>query len=140
MVWDGTCGFCQYWTTRWQRFTKDKIGYDAYQDCAHYFKDIDVKHFKQASRLIEKDGTIYSGPRSAYRTFTYGSKWAFLDSWYVKYTWFEKLSDGLYNWVANNRSMMFKITKALFGTNPEEPRPFWVVYLMIVLYLIYIFV
>ena len=140
MVWDGTCGFCQYWTSRWQHFTEQKVGYDPYQECSNHFKDIDIKHFKEASRLIETDGTIYNGPRSAYRTFTYGSKWGFLDSWYEKYSWFEKLSDVLYNWVAKNRSLMFKITKAMFGSDPDQVRPFWVVYIMIVLYLIYTFV
>ncbi len=138
LVWDGNCGFCKYWVTRWQSFTGDKIFYEPYQEVARYMPDIDEIHFKQASRLIETDGQIFSGPASAYRTFTYGSKWAFLFRWYSKYKWFQKLSDSLYNWVARNRSSLFKITKFLFGSNPEEVKPFWVIYLLFIAYIIYI--
>ncbi len=137
MVWDGHCGFCRYWTTRWKKITKDKVEYRPFQDTAADFGDIDVKHFKQASRLIETDGRVYSGPRSAYRTFTYGSKWAFLDNWYQNKKWFQKLSDKAYTWVAKNRNFMFKLTKALYGSDPESIRPFWVIYVCIALYLVY---
>ena len=138
MVWDGNCGFCRYWVTRWSRFTGEKIYYEPYQEAAPTFPDIDEKHFKKASRLIETDGSIYSGPRSAYRTFTYGSSWAFLDRWYEKYSWFEKLSDALYVRIERNRSFLFKVTKFLFGSNPLEIRPFWAIYLAILLYILYV--
>ncbi len=137
MVWDGHCGFCRYWTTRWYKITGDKVEYRPYQDAAADFTDIDPRLFKQASRLIETDGLVYSGPRSAYRTLTYGSKWGFLDKWYASKKWFQKLSDGGYNWVAKNRNFMFKLTKAMYGSDPENIRPFWIIYLFITLYLIY---
>ncbi len=137
MVWDGQCGFCRYWILRWQKFTADKVEYRPYQEVASRFSDIDIIHFKSASRLIEPDGKVYSGPRSAYRTFTYGSKWAFLDSWYAQYNWFEKLSDVIYQKVAKNRGFLFKVTKAMFGADPDQVRPFWAVYLGLALYLVY---
>jgi len=137
MVWDGNCGFCQYWVSRWQKFTGEKIYYQPYQDVVRYMPDIDEGHFKEASRLIEPDGNIYSGPASAYRTFTYGSKWAFLFKWYNKYQWFEKLSDWMYNRVVANRNILFKVTKFLFGKDPEEPRPFWAIYITVLAYIIY---
>ncbi len=140
MVWDGHCGFCAYWTTRWKKLTGDKVYYRPYQEAAPDFPDIEVEYFKEASRLIEPGGEIFSGPRSAYRTLTYTkSKWAFLDKWYERYTWFRKLSDRLYQYVADHRNFMFKLTKALFGSNPLEVRPFWLIYIAIILYLVYIY-
>ena len=139
MIWDGTCGFCKYWITYWHRLTQDKIDYESFQTAAERFKDIDLVHFKQASRLIETDGKVYSGPRSAYRTFTYGSKFAFLDRWYQNYRLFEKISDRIYQLVASNRNFFFRLTKAMFGSNPNELRPFWFVYLCVIVYLIYIY-
>lgn len=138
MVWDGTCGFCRYWIGRWQNFTGSKIDYRPYQEAHVDFPDIEAVHFTKASRLIETDGKVFSGPRSAYRTFTYGSKWGFLDRWYEKYRWFEKLSDRTYSFVEKNRSFLFKVTKAMFGSDPDQVRPFWAVYLALVLYLFYI--
>ena len=137
MVWDGQCGFCRYWTTRWKKITKDGVEYRPYQEAASDFSDIGEQHFKEASRLIETDGTVYSGPRSAYRTFTYGSKWAFLDKWYARKKWFRSLSDKLYHWVAKNRGLMFRITKFMFGSDPDQVRPFWVIYLALVLFFVY---
>lgn len=137
MVWDGSCGFCKYWTSRWAKFTGSKVNYEPYQTAAERFEDIDIMHFKQASRLIESDGSVYSGPRSAYRTFTYGSKWAFLDKWYESKPWFESLSDKAYNFIEKNRNFLFKLTKAMFGSDPNEVRPFWIVYLGVALYFIY---
>lgn len=139
MVWDGHCGFCTYWVARWQRFTGDRIDYRPYQEAAPHFPDIDQKHFKQASRLIETDGRIYSGPRSAYRTFTYGSSWAFLDRWYARHSFFTSLSDGVYNWVAKHRGFLFKVSKAMYGTDPQQVRPFWAIYLALAAFLLYQF-
>ena len=69
MVWDGECGFCKYWVTRWKMYTGDRITYKTYQEVASQFKDIPLKEFKKASRLIEPNGSVYSGPDSAYRSF-----------------------------------------------------------------------
>lgn len=142
MVWDGNCGFCAYWVTHWQKKTTEVIVYKPYQEAAADFNDIPLERFKEASRLIESDGKVYSGPRSAYRTFTYNPKgrWRFLDRWYAEKPWFESLSDRLYAWVATNRSSLFKLTKAMFGSNPEELRPFWVIYVCVIFYLIYLFI
>lgn len=138
MVWDGNCGFCAYWTTRWKKITKENINYEPYQTAAENFEDIPITHFQEASRLIEPGGAVFSGPRSAYRCFTYGKNfWSFLDRWYVQKPWFQRLSDRLYNWVAKNRSTLFSFTKAMYGSNPEETKPFWVIYLGIILYLLY---
>lgn len=131
MVWDGTCGFCKFWKTRWQLQTKDKLKFVTYQDEAENFPDIPLKEFKKASRLIEPDGRVYSGPDSAYRSLYYtgNRNW---HQWYKQYSWFEKLSDTAYNHIAKNRDFYFKITKALFGNDPENLKMYWLFYLLAV--------
>ena len=129
LIWDGQCGFCKFWKTRWQRKTGAKIQFKTYQECGEDFSDIPLKEFKKASRLIEKDGQIYSGPDSAYRSLWHsGNK-----TWHKLYhsqAWFRYLSDHSYNHIAKNRSFYFKITKILFGTNPEKLKPYWLLYLI----------
>ncbi|SFN58447.1 thiol-disulfide oxidoreductase DCC family protein [Salegentibacter flavus] len=131
MVWDGTCGFCKYWKTRWQLKTKGKIRFVTYQEKACDFPDIPLKEFKKASRLIEPDGSVYSGPDSAYRSIYYtgNEKW---HHWYRKYPWFERFSDLAYNHIAKNRDFYFKITKALFGKDPANLKSYWLFYLLAV--------
>lgn len=139
MVWDGHCGFCAYWVSRWSAMAGGKIDFRPFQEVAKEFPDIEHRHFTEASRLIETDGTIYSGPASAYRSLKWAGKWSFLDKWYRQNKFFRRFSDHLYQLVADNRNGFFRITKALFGSDPHNPRPFWVIYLVFILYLIYSF-
>ena len=130
-VWDGECGFCKYWITVWKRKTGDNLKYEIYQDVYDRFASIPLKEFKKASRLIEPNGNVYSGPDSAYRSFIYfHSSIKFTHKWYHKYTVFKSLSDGTYNWIAKHRSIMFTLTKLMRGSNPEHYKPFWLAWLL----------
>ncbi|MCH4823778.1 DUF393 domain-containing protein [Gramella lutea] len=134
-VWDGQCGFCEFWKTRWENKTSGKLVFKTYQDCASSFQDIPLKEFKKASRLIEKDGHIYSGPDSAYRILWHaGNK-----NWHELYKtskFFQYLSDHLYNHIAKNRGFYFKITKLLFGKDPLNLKLYWLLYLGLIALLI----
>lgn len=131
MIWDGDCGFCKYWIIQWEGMTKDKIEYIPYQQVQEDFPDINVKHFKEAVRLIEPNGKIYNGPEAAYRAYQYAGKYKFLPLLYRKNTWFKNLSDYGYDWIATNRGFMMKLTKRAFGTDPNDPKPYWLVYLLV---------
>lgn len=134
-LWDGQCGFCKFWKTRWENKTTGKIRFRAYQDKATSFPDIPLKEFKKASRLIEVDGHVYSGPDSAYRTLWHtGSK-----TWHKLYktsSLFRYLSDHSYNHIAKNRGFYFKVTKLFFGKDPLNLKPYWLLYLVIIALLI----
>lgn len=131
MVWDGECGFCKYWITNWKQKTKDKIKYRTFQEVANDFTDIPLKEFQKASRLIEMDGSVYSGPDSAYRSFTYFEKEnSIWHKWYSKHKWFAALSDHTYIFIAKHRNLMFKLTKFLFGNDPESIKPYWFLILL----------
>lgn len=138
LVWDGECGFCKYWVLRWESLTQNKIDYKTYQEVASQFQDIPVKEFKKASRLIETDGRVFSGPDSAYRSYTYSHKSFPWHRWYHNYSWFTKLSDHGYNFIAKHRPFFFKLTTLFFGKNPERLQPYWAVYLLQLLTLFYV--
>ncbi|WP_203295977.1 DCC1-like thiol-disulfide oxidoreductase family protein [Luteirhabdus pelagi] len=133
MVWDGECGFCKYWITHWQQLTEASITYKTYQEVASNFPDIPLKEFKKASRLIETDGSVFSGPDSAFRSFTHSKKSNIWHSWYHKYRWFQKACDHSYNHIAKNRSFYYRLTVLAFGRNPKKLRPYWLIYLFIVI-------
>ncbi|MCE7057108.1 DUF393 domain-containing protein [Algoriphagus sp. AGSA1] len=129
-IWDGECGFCKYWITLWKSKTKG-LTYKTFQEIASDFPDIPLKEFKKASRLIETDGSVFSGPDSAYRTFWYFPKskkhW---HRWYLKSELFQSISDHGYNWIAKNRPLMMKLTLAFWGKNPLKRKPYWIIWLM----------
>ena len=136
LIWDGDCGFCKFWKTRWQQKTEGKVAFETYQNSSKKFSDIPLKEFKKASRLIEIDGKIYSGPDSAYRSLWHAGnkKWHQL---YSSNHIFRNLSDNGYNHIAKNRSFYFKLTKILFGNNPLNLKPYWLIYLILLFALIY---
>ena len=131
LIWDGKCGFCDFWKRRWEAHTKGKIRFETYQSFADHFPDIPLKEFKKASRLIETDGRIYSGPDSAYRSMWHAGdrKW---HEFYQTYSWFRWLSDHGYNHIAKNRHFYFRLTKLLFGKEPLKLKPYWILYLVVI--------
>jgi predicted DCC family thiol-disulfide oxidoreductase YuxK len=138
MVWDGKCGFCEYWITVWRQKTGTKIKYVKYQEVYERFPSISLKEFKKAAKLIEIDGKVFSGPDSAFRSFLYfPSPIKFLHSWYHKYGFFQRLSNKAYIWIAKHRPFMFKLTKLLWGTNPRNRKPFWLEWFLLLLLIIY---
>ncbi|HLR76640.1 MAG TPA: DCC1-like thiol-disulfide oxidoreductase family protein [Balneolaceae bacterium] len=137
LVWDGKCGFCAYWTTRWQRKTPKEIRFEPFQKTAEKFKDIPLHAFQTSSKLIEPDGSVFNGPDSAYRSLWHaGNKF-----WHRLYTsnrFFEKLSDSGYNHIAKNRDFYYKLTVFCFGKNPASPKHYWLLYLLTLIILLII--
>lgn len=129
LIWDGKCGFCHFWKSRWESKTAGRIVFKTYQEYAENFPDIPLKEFKKASRLIETDGLVYSGPDSAYRSLWHAGnkKW---HEMYTRYPWFRSLSDHAYNHIAKNRDFYFRVTKLLFGGEPLKLKPYWLLYLL----------
>lgn len=136
LVWDGDCGFCKYWKTRWQLKTGNKITFKTYQEVAKNFPDIPLKEFKKSSKLIEPDGKIYNGPDSAYKSIYYSGTQIW-HNWYKKNKIFQKLSDHGYNHIAKNRSFYFKVTRFLFGSNPSAIKHYWLLYFIIITAFLY---
>lgn len=136
MVWDGDCSFCAFWIAYWQGITGDTIAYEPYQSIAEKFQDIEKKHFAEAVRFIEPDGRVFNGPDAAYRSLYRVGKLKWLHNSYQKNVLVRNWSDALYQWIAKNRNLCFRISKFLFGSNPQSLKPFWAIYLFVLLYLI----
>tara|TARA_R110002050_G_scaffold122015_3_gene240493 strand:+ start:28111 stop:28569 length:459 start_codon:yes stop_codon:yes gene_type:complete len=136
LIWDGECEFCAFWISYWQKKLGPSIAYKTFQSAAVDFPDINPREFLVASHFIEPDGGVYRGARSAYRSLSYVGKWKFLDRMYLRQSWFRKLSDKLYYLISHKRSTFFKISKFLYGSDPLSLKPFWVIYLFLLVYLL----
>ena len=139
-LWDGKCGFCQFWKIYWDRRSEGRLVFEPFQNAATQFKDIPEAEFAKASRLIEPDGKVYSGPNSAYRSFTYFKNGThFWHNLYERQRWFRFLSDHGYIWIAKNRAFMFRVTKLMFGKNPRKLKYYWVYYILALVMIICLF-
>lgn len=110
--------------------------YVPYQEAHTSFPDMEVDDFKQAVRLIDPDGRIYSGPHAAFKSLSIGGRYSWLLAWYENTTTFKQLMDVGYQWLASNRAFAMRMTKWMFGKNPVNQRPFWAFYLMIIVALV----
>jgi len=137
MVFDGNCGFCKYWIVKWMKITKLTVDYKPFQEIAHEFKDIPLDYFKSAVRYIDLNGKVTSGPDAAYITYYNQEKVAFLHRWYLEKKWFQRISDLAYQWIADHRDFMSKISIWLFGKNPANPKGYWKVYLGVLFFLLF---
>lgn len=133
MVFDGNCGFCRYWVVKWMRISKLSIEYRPYQEVARNFSDIPEKYFKEAVRYIDLNGEIANGPEAAYMAYVKANKSLYLYKWYKEGKWFMKLSDAIYLWVAEHRNFLSKVSIYLFGKNPANPKPYWKIYLFVLM-------
>jgi len=131
LIWDGECDFCKYWVTVWQIRTAKSVVFQPFQEVHDRFVSIPLKEFKKASRFIEIDGAVYSGPDSAYRSFLYfNSAIRFPHRWYHQSSFFRSISNHAYNWIAKNRPLMFGLTKLLWGSNPLNRKPYWLAWII----------
>ena len=118
MVYDGNCGFCKYWIIKWKRLTGDQVNYAPFQKAAAAHSDIPEEYFKQAVRYIDLSGDVGNGPEAVYLSLSHKKKYRFLIRWYHNNKWFQKLSDFGYQWVADHRNFLFKLSRFLFGKKP----------------------
>jgi predicted DCC family thiol-disulfide oxidoreductase YuxK len=134
LIWDGECEFCAFWVIFWQDKLGSSIEYKTFQTAAQDFPDINKRAFLVASHFIETDGGVYKGARSAYRSLYHVNRFKFLDRLYQQQEWFRKMSDMVYRLISHNRSSFFRITKFLYGSDPLSLKPFWVIYLLVLIY------
>lgn len=135
LVWDGRCGFCHYWIIRWKKITGSNIDYEPYRKALTIFSDIPEKRFKEAVRLIDTDGRIYSGAEAAYRSLSYKKNLGWMYRLYNKSVFFYKLSNYIYDMISSHRPLFYYITIFLWGKNPAKPKHYWLIYLLVILFL-----
>jgi hypothetical protein len=104
--------------------TGDKVNYISHHDIREEVKDIPVRAFRQAVRLIEIDGQVFSGAEAAYRTLAYQAERSHWYRLYLNHFLFRLLSKAGYTLVARNRPFLFRLTKLLWGANPRKPQHF----------------
>lgn len=120
LIYDGQCGFCKYWLSRWKMHAKDNISARPYQEIHEQYGDIPEKEFKKASRLIEPNGNVFNGPDSAFRSYYLSDRKKYLHHWYTQSKFFRWITNQLYHFIATHRPLMFTLSTFFFGTTPTR--------------------
>ncbi len=123
LVYDGECAFCKLWIARWKEETGNAVEYESLQEAAARFADIPREEFERAVKLIEPDGSTYSGAEAVYRSLGAGGRP--LNRWgYDHVPGFGAASEFAYRVIANHRALAHRVTRLFWGNDVRRPTYF----------------
>ncbi|RMH41559.1 MAG: DUF393 domain-containing protein [Deltaproteobacteria bacterium] len=115
LVWDGDCGFCRRSAERIAHQVGGRLDTAPYQRVADRFPDIPVDSFRAAVHLIEPDGRVFTGAEAIYRALALRPGGGALHWCYRRLPGFAAASDLGYQFVANHRPLMSRLSRWLIG-------------------------
>jgi predicted DCC family thiol-disulfide oxidoreductase YuxK len=117
LIYDGDCGFCIFWITRWRRKVGDRLDLQPYHEATVRFPELPVESFRRAAQLVEPDGRVSAGAEAILRARALGARRGG-DGWlwvYENVPGARALFDRAYRFVARNRPGLYKVTRLTFG-------------------------
>jgi predicted DCC family thiol-disulfide oxidoreductase YuxK len=129
LVFDGDCGFCRTWVTRWRRVVGERIAYEPFQAVSARFPNIPRARFRRAIQLIMPDGEVFEGAEAVFRTLAMASDRPRHRRWlevYQRVPGARPVFEWGYLWVAEHRPVLGRISHFLFGPphdDSAEPDP-----------------
>jgi predicted DCC family thiol-disulfide oxidoreductase YuxK len=122
LLYDGECGFCGYWVRYWQKLTGERVGYQPYQAVSGQHPDIALAEFQRAVQYVAPDGRRASAAEASFLTLSHApgkSAWLAL---YRRLPGFAAAAERAYAFTAAHRPMFYRISRLLWGRDPEPPR------------------
>lgn len=115
LIYDGDCGFCIFWITRWRKKVEGQVDFQPYHEAAARFPELPVETFRRAAQLVEPDGRVSAGAEAILRARALapgGGAWLGV---YESVPGARALFDLGYRFVARNRPGLYKVTRLTFG-------------------------
>lgn len=122
LVYDGDCGFCAWWARYWQQLTGARVRFAPYQLAAPDFPQIPEAAFRGAVQYIAPDGRVAGGAEAAFLTLSHAPgrrHWLWL---YRRVPGVAACSEAAYRAIAGHRILGLRLTRWLWGAEPEPPR------------------
>jgi len=110
MLYDGDCGFCQRWISRWQKKNGANIEYAPHQEARKNFPGVSEEDCKEAIQLIMPDGSRTSGAHAIFKAMEIGGSSWLLHWLYEHMRFFGSASEVGYQWIAHHRLFLSKFS------------------------------
>jgi lipase maturation factor 1 len=120
-VYDGECGFCRMWVTRWQQSLADQVDFAPFQEVADRFTAIPRDRFQQAVQWIDPDGTNHEAAAAIFRALASGRRSRWLWWTYRKVPLVAPICEAIYRLVAGHRPLMTRLTHLFWGDVSQKP-------------------
>mgnify|MGYP006188992721 CR=1 FL=1 len=136
LIWDGNCGFCKYWKIRWENMAKDTLNFCTIEEAKLAFPELEQNQLQKSIHLIEENGEVCFGAKAVFKSFEVMGKNESLIRLYESSPCFRTSCEKIYELVARNRRELLKLTQLLFGKDPKKLKPYWIIYLLLLLALL----
>ncbi len=122
LLWDGDCGFCRLWATRWEEAYGDRVDLATAQSQAVRFPEIPAVAYGTGIQLVDTDGAVYSGVAAALRTRRIGRDRPDVFHWsYQNIPGVARGLEAAYGVVARHRPVFARLTRWLHGPDLRRP-------------------
>jgi predicted DCC family thiol-disulfide oxidoreductase YuxK len=115
LIYDGDCGFCQYWVDYWQQLTGDAVVYKPYQEVASQFPHISPAEFQKAIYYVAADGAISKAAKASLLTLSHAKGSNIALTLYRLLPGFAFIAEKSYATVAAHRPFFYRISLFLWG-------------------------
>ena len=120
-LFDGACGFCRAWISRFRDCTADAVDYETAQEAGRRFPEIPPEAFAEAVQLVLPDGSVFSGAEAVARLLAF-SPGGGLSLWvYRRVPGARPLAELAYRAIASHRRAAAAVTRVLWGGDPLRP-------------------
>jgi predicted DCC family thiol-disulfide oxidoreductase YuxK len=125
IVFDGDCGFCRFWISRWQSIADDRLDYAPYQEVASRFPEIPVEDFRRAVQLVLPDGSVRGGAAAVVRALAEVPRRGHWLALYRRVPGFGAVTEFAYRLIADHRGAASRVTRLLWGDVAAKPTFFF---------------
>src|SRR5579863_860429 len=122
LIYDGDCGFCFYWANYWRKLTGERVEYRPYQQVLAQYPTISEAEFKRAVQFIAPGGERASAAEASFLTLAQARGRGFWLALYRRLPGFAPVSELTYAFIAHRRGAFFRLSRMLWGRDPEPPR------------------
>jgi lipase maturation factor 1 len=119
VLFDGDCGFCRFWVTRWRATTRGKVDFAPAQQEASRFPQVTDKAWKRSMQFLTPEGAVYAGAEAVFRTLAYVPEHRWMLAAYRRVPGARFVSEAAYKLVADHRDFFSKLTRIALGRHPE---------------------
>ncbi len=123
LIYDGDCGFCNYWVRHWRGLTGNAVAYAPYQQVGHQYPGISEGEFRGGVQYIDGHGTHQGGgAKASFLTLSHAPGKKFWLGLYRHAPGFAPVSELVYGVIAKRRPLFHKISILLWGRDYDPPR------------------
>jgi predicted DCC family thiol-disulfide oxidoreductase YuxK len=103
LIYDGDCGYCTRWISRWRKWTEGRVIYAPTCEAASAYPRIPAERFKESVVLVEPDGRVSFGAEAVARSLAVRAPGQVLLWIYERVPGAGGLAEAAYRFVARRR-------------------------------------